>query len=216
MDLRRARVNLGSVTPRRLIEELFVRAYNTEIKTGWGRAYFFDCTWSFQRGYRYNFKKTHPVLYLASDQLIASSEIGARTRSEMLVPHLQSAAEPYLYVAIKVTADLLDLTDRSTRRLLGIKLEELLISTKQWDDDMDKGVWSVTHHLGKLALEDDRFDGIIYPAQPADELLGLPNKENVAIFMNPSLVTMSRPLHASVKVEVVDQGHVLKRLGLRL
>jgi hypothetical protein len=34
--------------------------------------------------------------------------------------------------------------------------------------------------------------------------------------MDPSLVTMSRPLHASVKLEVVDQGHVLKRLGLRL
>jgi hypothetical protein len=68
MDLRRARVNLGGVTPRRLIEELFVRAYNTEIKTGWGHDYFFDCRWSFQRGYRYNFKKTHPVLYLASNR----------------------------------------------------------------------------------------------------------------------------------------------------
>jgi RES domain-containing protein len=215
MDLRRTRVNLRKVIPRPLIEELFVRAYNTETKTRWRRDYFFDCTWSFQRGYRFNFKKTHPVLYLASDQLVASSEIGARTRSELLVPHLQSEADPYLYVTIKVTAHLLDLTDGPTRRRLGVKLEELLIRTRQWDDDMDRGVWSVTHHLGKLALEDERFDGIIYPAQPADELLGLPNKENVAIFMNPSLLTMSRPLHPSVKLEVVDKGHALKRFGLR-
>lgn len=217
MDLRRARANLAKVQPRAMHKECFVRAFDTRANTHWGRDHFFDCTWSFQRGYRYNFKQTHPVLYLAADHLVASSEVGPRTRLELLVPHLQAAVDPYVYVTVKVTANLLDLTDAHTRSLLGgVMLKELLVPTKKWDDDMDKGTWSATHHLGKLALEGDRFDGILYPAQPPDELLELPGKQNVALFMDPSVATMSRPLHASVKLEVVDPAGLLKRLGLKL
>lgn len=215
MDVRYVRKTLRSVEPASIVNQVFVRAYNTKVKTAFNRDRFFDCTWSFRRGYRYNFKETHPVLYLAADHLVASSEIGARTREALLVPHLQAAVDPYLYFTVRVTADLLDLTNEDTRDELGVTLAELVVPTEEWDADMARDIWAATHHIGRLAVEDGRFDGILYPPYPATELLDLEGKQNVAIFMEPNAPDMSRPLHDSVVLEVVDEGGVLGRLGIQ-
>jgi RES domain-containing protein len=216
VDLRRARINLRGIDPKSVHEEPFVRAYNTKVKAFFGRKYFFDSEWSYKRGYRFNFKETHPVLYIAADHLVASSEIGPRTRKGLLVPHLQSDVDPYLYLTVRVTAELLDLTTPSARVLLGVTLEEVLTPTERWDDDMEKGKWSITHHVGRLALQDGRFDGILYPSYPAKRLLRLSRKQNVAIFMDPASENMARPLRSSVKLDVVDPGGVLKQLKIDL
>jgi hypothetical protein len=214
MDVRHVRKILRSIEPASVVNQAFVRAYNTKVKTAFGRNRFFDCTWSYRRGYRYNFKETHPVLYLAADHLVASSEIGPRTREELLVPHLQAAVDPYLYFTVNVTAELLNLTNEGSRAELGVTLEELVVPTETWDADMAKDVWAATHHIGRLAVEDGRFDGILYPPYPATELLDLEGKQNVAIFMDPSSLDMSRPLRGSVVLEVVDEGGVLGRLEI--
>jgi RES domain-containing protein len=215
VDLARAQANLKDIQPTPLSGEAFVRAYDTRVMTFFGRRFFFDSTWSYSRGYRFNFKETHPIYYIAADHLTASSEIGPRTRKELLVPHLQSTSDPYLYVTIKVTAQLLDLTTEKTRDDLEITVEELLKPTKEWDDDMERGIWSATHEIGRLVLRDDRFDGIIYPSFPAEELLSLGGKQNVAVFMDPSSDNMARPLRSDVRLEIVDAGGVLRSLGLQ-
>jgi hypothetical protein len=69
---------LASIQPVAIVRQLFVRAYKTIVSTHFYRETFFDCSWSYQRGFRYNFRATHPMLYLAADHLVASAEIGAR------------------------------------------------------------------------------------------------------------------------------------------
>ncbi len=82
MNIAGARSNLHKVIPRVLRKAVFVRAYNTWMITAFHRKHLFDSTWSYKRGYRYNFKETYPVFYFAGDQLVASTEIGPRTYDE--------------------------------------------------------------------------------------------------------------------------------------
>jgi RES domain-containing protein len=207
---------LQNIEPSTVRQGSFVRAYDTRILTVFAREYLFDSVWSYERGYRYNFPKTCPVLYLAADHLVASSEIGPRTRSELLVPHIQSATDPYLYFTVKLSAALLDLTDQKVRSSLGVTHSELIIPTDDWNDEMKRGRKSVTHHIGALALKDRRFDGILYPPYPSEHLLGIVGKQNVAVFMDADSEAMAQPLGSSVVLDVVDSGHVLKTLGLKV
>jgi RES domain-containing protein len=206
--------NISNIVPRSLNQEIFIRAYNTAMKYSYGSDYLFDSVWSFERGYRYNFKGTHPVLYLAGDHLVASTEIGARTSEDLLLPHLKTPPSTYIYFGVHVSANLLDLTDASVRRHIGVRLKDLIIPTEQWDEDMDKGIWSVTHKVGKAALAAGCFDGILYPPYPATSPIKIRGKHNIALFMDPHAPQMAKPLHASVKLEVIDNGGVLKTLGL--
>ena len=93
--------------------------------------------------------------------------------------------------------------------------KELTIPTRRWDRDMDRGVWSQTHNVGRLALEDGRFGGILYTPYPSTRLLGMKEKQNVAVFMDPASPAMSLPLHESVELEVEDRRGVLEKLGIR-
>lgn len=145
--------NISNIAPRSLNRGIFVRAYNPAMKYIWGSDYLFDSVWSFERGYRYNYKGTHPVLYLAADELVASTEIGPRTSADLLLPHLKTPPQTYFFFGVKVTASLLDLTDSKVRRRLGVRLEDLT-----------------------------------------------PN--------------MAKPLYSSVKLEVIDNGNILKNFGL--
>jgi RES domain-containing protein len=202
------------VDPVHLDRQVFVRAYNTDVKTKFGRRHFFDSEWSYARGYRYNFKGTQPVLYLAADSLAATFEIGPRTRADLLVPHLQNPVSPYIYVSVGLTADLLDLTDPEVRLQLDVPLDELLASTEVWEEAMDRGEWLPTHVIGQLAAQDGRFAGILYPPYPIEALGGIPDKQNVALFMDPSAPAMARPQHGSVTLEVEDPGGILAALDL--
>jgi len=214
MDLVRARESLPRIQPITIEQRLFVRAYNTRVLTHLDRTNFFDSRWSYERGYRYNFKATHPVFYLAEDSIVASSEIGPRTRRDFLAPMLHAEADPYLYVQVRVSAKLLDVTDDQVRDLLAVTVDEVMVPTERWDEDMSRGVWAATHHLGRLALGDRRFGGILYPSYPSQRLLDLPG-DCVAIFMDSRDEEMSKPLRDSVRLEVIDPGGVLQRLGLR-
>lgn len=145
---------------------------------------------------------------------MASTEIGARTIADLLLPHLKIPPSAYIYFGVQVTANLLDLTDARVRRRLGVRLEDLMIPTEQWDADMDKGIWSVTHKVGKTALDAGCFDGILYPPYPATSLIKLRGKHNIALFKDLHAPQMAKPLHTSVTLEVIDNGDVLKKLGL--
>lgn len=74
-----------------------------------------------------------------------------------LDPHL--AADPHLYLTVKVTAPVLDLTRPAVRKALDVSLDELLVPTDVWDDEMDKGIWAVTHQLGELSREAEELRG---------------------------------------------------------
>jgi len=216
VDLARAERRLASVQPTYLDGVNFVRAYNTDVVAKLGHEHFFDCTWSFERGYRYNFARTHPMLYLAADHTVASAEIGPRTLADVLGPHLKAAVPPLLYVTVSVTARALDLTDPGVRRRLGVTLGELLVSTEDWDRGMKAGIWSATHYIGRWALQDGRFDGIVYPPYPWRRILDKPGKHNMAVFMDPSSPAMSRPRNPDVELSVRDPHEVLTKLGLVL
>ncbi len=206
--------NISNIVPHELKQGIFVRAYNTAMKNKYGSNYLFDSVWSFERGYRYNYKGTHPVLYLASDHLVASTEIGPRTSADLLLPNLRTPPSLYIYFGVKVTAKLLDLTDAKVRRRLGVRLSDLIIPTEQWDDAMQKGVWSVTHKIGKAAMDAGCFDGILFPPYPATSLIKIRGKTNIAIFMDPKAPRMAAPLHSSVRLKVIDDGGFLKKNGL--
>lgn len=62
MDHADVLARFSRVEPVHLDRQVFVRAYNTDVKTKFGRRHFFDSEWSYARGYRYNFKGTQPVL----------------------------------------------------------------------------------------------------------------------------------------------------------
>ncbi len=96
MDLKKATAKLPTITPRLLDCVNFVRAYDSDVATLYGQKHFFDCTWSHKRGYRYNFEGTQPVLYLAADHTVASTEIGPRTLPDVLGP-LTAKPSPYIY-----------------------------------------------------------------------------------------------------------------------
>ncbi len=215
MDRAKAANRIKNIAPRQLDKMPFVRAHNSQAMTFFGNFYFFDCRWSYTRGYRFNFKKTWPILYLAGDNLTASTEIGPRTREELLVPELDAVKDPFLYVDIKVTAKVLDLTDVTARRIIGVTLKDILIPTEKWDEDMDKGIQATTHVLGNLALDDGRFDGILYPSYPAHELLGMKRKRCLAIFMDRSHPYMAKPLNADVILEVFDTKGFLASSGFK-
>ena len=181
-----------------------------------GHKHFFDCTWSFTRGYRYNFAGTQPVLYLAADHAVAAMEIGPRKLKDILGPHLKAATPPYIYVTVKTTAAVLDLTDAAIRRRLTVTLNDLLIPTDDWDKKMKAGTWCATHQIGKLATTDGRFDGILYPPYPWTRILRRRGKQNLAIFMDPQSPGMAEPLNSGVTLRVEDHCDVLAKLGLRL
>lgn len=214
MDAEKLKRRLKKIEPRRLEDAVFVRAYNTRMITYFKKKYLFDSRWSYERGYRYNFKRTHPVMYLAGDQMVASAEIGPRTFEKLLLPFLQTETDPFIYFSVKVTARVLDLTDQDIRRQLGIRLSDLLISTDEWDKNMGKGIWATTHEIGRLALSDDRFDGILYPPYPVTVLIKLRGKNNLAVFMDPDSTAMASPRNNAVRLEVIDKGNILKDLGL--
>ncbi|GBE04315.1 hypothetical protein BMS3Abin09_01248 [bacterium BMS3Abin09] len=214
MDLVKARENLYRVTPRLLDKAVFVRAYNARMITAFHRKHLFDSTWSYRRGYRYNFKETHPVCYFAGDHLVASTEIGPRTYDEFLLPYLKIPHPPYIYVSVRVTAQVLDLTDRQTRRYLGVTLPDILIPTEEWEDKMKRGVYATTHKIGRLALEDDRFDGILFPPYPVTSMIKLKGKHCLAIYMDPKSEAMAKPNGRTINIEVVDTDDFLKNLGL--
>lgn len=214
MDLDKATKNLPAVAPSPLKCGNFVRAYNTDVVAKLGHTHFFDCTWSFHRGYRYNFAGEYPVLYLAADHTVASTEIGPRKLADVLGP-LKAKPSPYIYVVVEVTANVLDLTDRVIRRRLGVTLEDLLVTTDNWDRDMKAGVRAATHHLGRLAVDDGRFDGILYPPFPWRRLLQKQGKRNLAVFMDPMSPAMARALHRGVALRVQDPHGVLPALGLK-
>ena len=115
---------------------------------------------------------------------------------------------------MRVTAQVLDLTDTKTRRQLGIALPDILIPTKAWDDKMLRGIWATTHKIGRLALADNRFDGILYPPYPATALMNVQGKHCLAMFMDPNSEAMSKPNSNTIKIEVVDTGNILRSLGL--
>jgi RES domain-containing protein len=214
LDIAIARKNLHKIEPLILKDAIFVRAYNTLKKTKFGRDYLFESEWSFKRGYRYNFRETYPVLYLAGDHITASAEIGARTYKELLLPHLKMPEPPFIYFSVRVTANVLDLTNSVTRKQLGVDLAEILISTDDWDKNMEKGIWSVTHEIGKLAVEDLRFDGILYPSYPSTFVINPGDKHKLAIFMDSASIAMAKPRGSGVKLEVVDNYDFLKNLEL--
>ena len=215
MDTQKTRDKLASVAPSRITKAAFVRAYNTDVATLHGKDCFFDCTWSYQRGYRYNFKGTQPVLYLAADHTVASAEIGPRTLTDLLGP-LSAKASPYIYVTVEATASVLDLTNARVRRRLGITLADLLAPTDQWEADMNAGVRSTTQHIGALVAADARFDGMLYPPYPWRKLLRKQGKHNLALFMDGSSPGMAKPRNPAVELSVEDPQGVLKELGLRL
>jgi len=215
VDIDKAKRNLPTVVPRAIQGIKFVRAYNTDVVTLLGCTHFLDCTWSFQRGYRYNFAQEDPVLYLATDHTVASIEIGPRKLADILGP-LTAKPSPYLYVVVEATAHVLDLTDKAIRRRLGITLRDLLIPTDDWDRDMKCGIWSATHHIGKLAVCDARFDGILYPPFPWRKLLRKQGKYNLAVFMDRSSPAMATPRSGRVALQVQDPNGVLAALGLKI
>jgi len=212
----KARAALVHIEPLMLNEKVFTRSYNTSVITDFKCDHFFDCKWSYERGYRFNFKKTVPVLYLACDQTTASMEIGARTRKEILAPFLCSNASkpPYIYVNVKVTGPVLDLTSRAVRRALNVKLADILVPTESWDKDMETGKWAITHHLGKIVLDNGKFGGILYPSYPAYRFLKLRDKVCLAIFMNKNTPAMSTPKKPDTILNVIDKGGILKKIGL--
>ncbi len=210
------KARLPSIKPVHLDRQIFVRAYNTNVKAALGKSHFFDCEWSFTRGYRYNFKETMPVLYLAADQIAASFEIGPRTRDELLLPHLSRASNPFLYVSVRLTGDFLDLTNAALRAQLHVQLKELLISTEEWEEAMDRGTWATTHVIGRCVAADPRFAGILYPPYPIAALGGIQDKQNVALFMDATAPAMARPRHPSASIEAVDDYGILRGLGLTL
>jgi RES domain-containing protein len=152
---------------------------------------------------------------LAADHAVASTEIGPRKLAEILGP-LKAKPSPYLYVVVEATAHVLDLTDKAIRRRLGITLPDLLVPTDDWDRDMKAGIWSATHHIGKLAVGDARFDGILYPPYPWRKLLRKQGKYNLAVFMDRSSAAMATPRSAGVTLQVQDPRGVLASLGLKL
>ncbi len=214
MNVARARSNLHKVIPRVLKKAVFVRAYSIRMITAFHRKHLFDSTWSYKRGYRYNFRETHPVSYFAGDHLVASTEIGPRTYNELLLPHLRSPHPPYIYFSVKITAQVLDLTDSKTCRQLGITLSDILIPTKEWEDKRERGIWATTHKIGSLAIDDDRFDGILYPPYPVTSMIKLRGKHCLAVFMDPKSEAMSKPNGKTIKIEVVDGDDFLRNLGL--
>jgi len=215
VDINKTKAKLPLIAPRQLTQVKFVRAYNTDVATLHGKDHFFDCTWSQQRGYRYNFSGTEPVLYLAADSTVASTEIGPRTRADILGP-LKAKASPYIYVTVEATASVLDLSDKGIRRRLGITLNDLLVPTDDWDSKMSAGVWSPTHEIGRLVAADARFDGILYPPYPWRKLLQQQGKYNLALFMDAASDGMAAPRNSAVKLAVEDPQGVLKKLGLKL
>ena len=214
MEIQKIRKNLPDVLPRHLNGDVFVRAYNTRMMTHFKNKYLFDNEWSYTRGYRYNFKNRYPVLYLAGDHLVASLEIGPRALDELFLSNLKIASEPYIYFSVKVTANVLDLTDMKIRRKLGITLKDILIPTEKWDKNMEKGIISPTHEIGELAFNNSRFDGILYPPYPTSSIIKLRGKSNLAIFMDRNSVSMSKPKNGKTVINVCDKGDVLKKLGL--
>lgn len=50
-DVHKAKAALPSVAPVVLDHAPMVRAYDTDGVTRWGHTHFFDCRWSFERGY---------------------------------------------------------------------------------------------------------------------------------------------------------------------
>jgi len=211
----KATAGLKNISPRVLSEMPFVKAYNTRVKTIFRRDWFFDSIWSFKRGYRFNFKETWPVLYLACDKITATVEIGPRTREDLLVPHLSGAEDPFLYVDVKATAPVLDLTERGVRRRLGVTLAEITVPTEVWDEEMDSGIRAVTHDLGQLVLENGRFGGILFPSFPARRFLKMKQKECLAVFMDVNHPAMAVPRGPATRLEVVDAGGILGSLGLK-
>ncbi len=216
MKLGTAARALTRVPPRVLKDLPLVRAFNTKVATAFGREWFFDSTWSFSRGYRFNFKRTWPFLYLAGDKLTATVEIGPRNYADLLVPLLSSVSDPYLYVDVRVTAPVLDLTNLGVRRRLGVTIGELTVPTEVWDEKMDRGIPSVTHQIGQIALNDGRFGGILYPSFPAREFLKMGKKVCLAVFMDKAHVAMAKPSCPGTLLKVVDDGDVLSSMGLRI
>lgn len=212
MDLATAKAGLKKVTPLMLSETPFVKAYNTDVIMSSRNNHLFACLWSYRRGYRYNYKRTCPVLYLSCDQLTASVEIGPRTRTDILGPYCPPK-DPYLYIGVKVTASVADLTDPAVRSKIGVRLRELMVPTQQWDGGMSAGRWAVTHHLGKLILGDGRFGGILYPSYPAYSI-GLKQKVCLAIFMDKHATEMAIPKDPSTRLQVIDSFDFLNSAGL--
>ncbi len=95
-------------------------------------------------------------------------------------------------------------------------MKDLLVTTDDWDKDMKAGIWAATHHIGKLAVDDGRFDGILYPPYPWRKLLSKWGKCNLAVFMDPASPAMATPLHPSVSLRVQDPQGVLAMLGLKI
>lgn len=214
-DRKKAANGIKSVAPIQLDRMSFIRVHNSKAMTFFSSFWFFDCRWSYKRGYRFNFKKTWPILYLACDILTASTEIGPRTHKQLLVPELDEEKDPFIYVAVRVTANVLDLTNAQVRRKIGITLKDILIPTEKWEDDMVKGIWLTTHILGNLALNDGRIDGILYPSYPAHELLGARKKRCLAIFMDRYHPYMAKPMNPRTKLEVIDSKNFLVSSGFK-
>lgn len=214
MNVKRTARALKDIKPREILRRDFVRAYNTRTKTVFEKEFFLDCTWSYQRGHRFNFPREYPVLYLAADRLAATLETGPREFEELLRPFLTEPEDIFIYVPIRVTAQVLDLTDQSVRDRLEVTLEDILTPTDIWEEKAAEGKRTPPHLIGVIAVEDSRFDGILYPSYPANALLNV-QKENVAIFMDLAHSAMARPIRSRIKLEILGM-ELLAGLGLKV
>jgi len=220
MNLARATRALAGIAPRQLVSQPFVRAHNTDVLhvpllLGEPRYdHLFDCRYSFKRGYRFNFQGEMPVLYLGCDKETSSYEIGPRTHEAFLGSLAYARSNPYLFIDVDVTTAVLDLTDRGVRRTLGVSKPDILIPTDKWESDMKKRSRSITHHLGALAWNDDRFGGILYPSYPAFARKKTSKKTCIALFMDVTSEGMATP-RAPTRLVVVDAHGILMKAGFR-
>lgn len=206
---------LKNIDPIKIKKEYLVRSINTSAIKNFDYKHIFDSHWSFDRGYRFNYKKTNPTLYFAANQTVASTEIGPRTYSELIHPYA-FPYPPMLYFSVEVTANVLDLTDILILSKLGMNESDINITTDEWEEKMDNDVMAITHIIGEATLKDNRFDGILYRPYPMT-LYGIShNYRNCAIFMDKKSKYMSKPKNKSVILKVIDNDNVLKKFGISI
>lgn len=172
-----------------------------------------DCTYSYIRGYRFNFPYAFPALYLSFSDFVATLEAGQKPSSLSTIFDNRER-EPGIIYSVKISGHFANLVQEKSLNDLSLNKNQpkYLISTQEWEEKARGGKLAITHQIGQ-AIYDAGFDGLIYFSFPAWELRFRYKPDmisNICIFMSKE--NPNRPKNDSCSLELFEQDHFTEKL----